>query len=48
MFSSLRITPSCGWPTVHATTDVLGRATLQAEIGYEWLSQARGAWGAIH
>jgi hypothetical protein len=23
-------------------------ATLQAEIGYDWFSQARDAWGAIH
>jgi hypothetical protein len=26
----------------------LGGATLQAEIGYDWFSQARDAWGAIH
>jgi Holliday junction resolvase-like predicted endonuclease len=26
----------------------LDGATLQAEIGYDWFSQARDPWGAIH
>jgi hypothetical protein len=49
MFSSLRITPSCGWPTVTRNQPIrLDGATLQAEIGYDWSARHATPGGAIH
>ena len=40
MVSSLRITPSCGWANRTRNKPVrLDGATLQAEIGYDWLAR---------